>query len=141
MIITLKQLKKSGEVFAPQTVAEAVLVKDGEEISRLDTVLEKKIEAIVTPAGSGVFAYPQGKSVIITHSNTITATESPAPVQVQYDNRGHIISAIPFGKTVVSVNGGTVYAVLDGTEDKQLSFGDDFDVDENNNIKLKWNNI
>lgn len=141
MIITLKQLKKSGEVFAPQTVAEAVLVKDGEEISRLDTVLEKKIEAIVTPAGSGLSAYPQGKSVTITHSNTITATESPVPVQVQYDSRGHIISTSALGKTAITVNGGTTYTVLDGTEDKQISFGDDFDTDENNNIKLKWNDI
>lgn len=141
MIITLKQLKKSGEVFAPQTVAEAVLVKDGENIITLNNLLEKKLENIVTPVSSGLQAYPQGKSVVITHSNTITANESPAPVQIQYDNHGHIISTTPIGKTTVIVNNGNTYTVLDGTEDKEIRFGDDFDTDENNNIKLKWNNI
>ena len=139
MILTVKQLKQSGETFFPQTVAEAVLVKNNGNIITLNNALEKKLESIITPAGSGLSSYIQDKSVIVTHSNTITANDSPTPIQIQYDNRGHIINTVPFGKTVVTVNKNT-YTVLDGAVDKNINFGDDFNID-NNNIKLNWNNI
>lgn len=139
MIITLKQLKKSGEIIAPQTIAEAVLVNEQNGIITLKTALDKKIENIITPAGSGLKSYVQDKNVILTHSNTITANNSPQPVLLQYDNCGHIVDTKPLGKLTIFVNK-TSYAVLDGTEDKEINFGDDFYTD-NNNIKLNWNNI
>jgi hypothetical protein len=58
---------------------------------------------------------------------------------LQYDNCGHIVDTKPLGKLTIFVNK-TSYAVLDGTEDKEINFGDDFYTD-NNNIKLNWNNI
>ena len=78
MELTIKQLKQHGQIFVPQTTAEAVLVKDGEEVITLDNMLEKKIEQIITPAGSGLQAFKQEKNIILTHSNSITANESPS---------------------------------------------------------------
>jgi len=58
-------------------VAEAVLVKHESGIITLNTALDKKIENIITPVGSGLHSYIQDKNVILTHSNTITANDSP----------------------------------------------------------------
>ena len=55
MELTIKQLKQHGQIFVPQTTAEAVLVKDGEDgekVITLDNMLERKIEQIITPAVS-----------------------------------------------------------------------------------------
>ena len=41
MELTIKQLKQGGQVFVPQTTAEAVLVKDQTEVLTLDKVLDK----------------------------------------------------------------------------------------------------
>ena len=104
MELTIKQLKQHGQIFIPQTTAEAVLVKDGEEIITLGNMLERKVEQVITPAGSGLSAYRWGKNVILTHSNSITANESPSSVKVKYDSRGHIVETIPTSAITVIVD-------------------------------------
>ena len=139
MDLPVKQLKQYGEVFVPQTTAEAVLVKEGTTIYTLDKILEKKVEQIITPAGSGLNAYKQGTSIIVTHSNTITANDTPQSVKVKYDSRGHIVETAPVSNlnVVVDTEGYTQY---NGDGERNLAFGDDFGID-NNKIALKWNNI
>lgn len=139
MIITVKQLKQNEQIIAPQTIAEAVLVNEKTGIITLNTALDRKIEKIITPDDSGLICSVEDKNVIITHSNTITANNSPQPVLLQYDNTGHIVDTKPLGKVTVFVNE-TPYAVLDGSEDKGINFGDDFCTD-NDKIQLNWNNI
>lgn len=140
MELTIKQLQQHGETFVPQTTAEAVLVKDGEEIITLDNMLERKLERIITPANSGLDSYQQGTSIILTHSNSIKANEAPAPVKVQYDSRGHIVAIAPISKNKLVVNN-ELYNEYDGSEEQVTLMGDDFGIDENKNIILKWNNI
>ena len=139
MDLPVKQLKQYGEVFVPQTTAEAVLVKEGTTIYTLDKILEKKVEQIITPAGSGLNAYKQGTSIIVTHSNTITANNSTQQVKIKYDSSGHIIETSPVSNlnVVVDTEGYTQY---NGDGERNLAFGDDFGID-NNKIALKWNNI
>lgn len=138
MELTIKQLKQHGQIFVPQTTAEAVLVKDGEEVITLDNMLEKKIEQVITPAGSGLSAYKQGKNIILTHSNSITANESLSSVKVKYDSRGHIVEAIPTSVITVIVDQ-EGYLQYNGSEDRNLLLGNDFEIDEDNKIILKWN--
>lgn len=140
MELTIKQLKQHGQIFIPQTTAEAVLVKDGEEIITLDNMLERKVEQVITPAGSGLSAYRQGKNVILTHSNSITANESPSPVKVKYDSRGHIVETIPTSAITVIVDQ-EGYLQYNGSEDRNLLLGNDFEIDEDNKIILKWNHL
>ena len=90
MELTIKQLTQHGQVFIPQTTAEAVLVNDNGKIITLDSVLKNKIEQIVTPVNSGLNAYKQGQNVILTHSNSITANESPSAVKILYDSIHYI---------------------------------------------------
>lgn len=139
MDLLVKQLKQYGTVFVPQTTAEAVLVKEGTTVYTLDKILEKKIEQIITPAGSGLNAYKQGTSIIVTHSNIITANDIPQAVKVKYDNRGHIVETAPVSNlnVIVDTEGYTQY---NGDTEKNLMFGNDFGID-NNKISLKWNNI
>lgn len=140
MELTIKQLKQHGQIFIPQTTAEAVLVKDGEEIITLDNMLERKVEQVITPAGSGLSAYRQGKNVILTHSNSITANESPSSVKVRYDSRGHIVETIPTSAITVIVDQ-EGYLQYNGSEDRNLLLGNDFEIDEDNKIILKWNHL
>lgn len=140
MELTIKQLKQHGQIFIPQTTAEAVLVKDGKEIITLDNMLERKVEQVITPAGSGLSAYRQGKNVILTHSNFITANESPSSVKVKYDSRGHIVETIPTSAITVIVDQED-YLQYNGSEDRNLLLGNDFEIDEDNKIILKWNHI
>lgn len=140
MELTIKQLKQHEEAFVPQTTAEAVLVKDGEEIITLDNMLERKLERIITPANSGLVAYPQGTSIVLTHSNSIKANEAPIPIQVQYDNRGHIVNTIPLGKNKIVVDT-ELYNEYNGSEDTAILMSNDFGIDNNKRIILKWNNI
>lgn len=140
MELTIKQLKQHGQIFIPQTTAEAVLVKDGEEIITLDDMLERKVEQVITPAGSGLSAYRQGKNVILTHSNSITANESPSSVKVKYDSRGHIVETIPTSAITVIVDQ-EGYLQYNGSEDRNLLLGNDFEIDEDNKIILKWNHL
>lgn len=140
MELTIKQLKQHGQIFIPQTTAEAVLVKYGEEIITLDNMLERKVEQVITPAGSGLSAYRQGKNVILTHSNSITANESPSSVKVKYDSRGHIVETIPTSAITVIVDQ-EGYLQYNGSEDRNLLLGNDFEIDEDNKIILKWNHL
>lgn len=143
MELTIKQLKQHGQIFVPQTTAEAVLVKDGKdgkEAITLDNMLERKIEQIITPAGSGLQAFKQGKNITLTHSNSITANESPSSVKVKYDNRGHIVEVAPTSNVTVIVDQ-EGYLQYNGSEDRNLLLGNDFGIDEDNKIILKWNHL
>lgn len=141
MELTIKQLKQHGQIFVPQTTAEAVLVKDGEKVITLDNMLERKIEQISTPAGSGLQAFKQEKNIItLTHSNSITANESPSSVKVKYDNRGHIVEVAPTSNVTVIVDQ-EGYLQYNGSEDRNLLLGNDFGIDEDNKIILKWNHL
>ena len=44
MELTIKQLTQHGQIFIPQTTAEAVLVNNNGEIITLDSVLKNKID-------------------------------------------------------------------------------------------------
>lgn len=140
MKLTIKQLAQNGTIFVPQTVAEAVVVKNGEQIITLDQVLDKKIEEIVTPVDSGLQTTRNGKSVIITHSNEITTNTEPQPLLIQHDSRGHIIYTKAAGKLIVQVNSKPLLAV-DGSQDQELKFGSDFEIDEDKQIILKWTQL
>ena len=143
MELTIKQLKQHGQIFVPQTTAEAVLVKDGKdgkEVITLDNMLERKIEQIITPAGSGLQACKQEKNIILTHSNSITANESLSSVKVKYDNRGHIVEVAPTSNVTVIVDQ-EGYLQYNGSEDRNLLLGNDFGIDEDNKIILKWNHL
>lgn len=140
MELTIKQLKQNSQLFVPQTTAEAVLVKDQEEIITLDRVLNKKIENIITPAGSGLQAIKQNKNVILVHSNSIQANDSPSPLKIKYDSRGHIVEAIPQERLIVEVDSKKLLE-YNGAESQSLLLGTDFDLDKKNNIIIKWNNI
>lgn len=140
MELIIKQLKQNEQIFVPQTTSEAVLVKDGEQIITLDKMLDKKLESIITPVNSGLNAYPQSKSVVLTHSNSIEPNENPTPLNIKYDNRGHIVETSPQGKIIVTVNK-KGYIEYNGQEDRAMLLGDDFGIDEENNIILKWNNL
>lgn len=142
MELTIKQLKQHGQIFVPQTTAEAVLVKDGKDgkevVITLDNMLERKIEQIITPAGSGLQAFKQGSNITLAHSNSITANESPSSVKVKYDSRGHIVEVAPTSEMTVVVDQ-EGYFQYNGSEDRNLLLGDDFGIDEGNKIILKWN--
>lgn len=136
----IKQLSQNGKIIFPQTASEAVLVKKDSTVITLDKALAYKLESVETPVGSGLNAYRQGTTVILTHSNqTIVSNNSPEPLLVQHDTRGHIIATKPAQKFIVAVNGQKIIE-SNGSEEKVLPFGDDFTVD-NNNIQLKWINI
>ena len=139
MELIIKQLKQNNQIIVPRTTAEAVLVNTNSQVQRLDQVLDRKIEAVITPLGSGLSYIPSGKSVIIQHSNSIDPIDEVKPLLIKHDNRGHIIETKPLGKLTVVVNN-TKHIEVDGTEDKVLSLGDDFKLD-NNIIGLNWNNI
>ena len=141
MEYVIKQLSQNSQIFFPQTSAEAVLVNDSTDgVITLDKVLNKKIENIVTPAGSGLIAYKQDKSVILTHSNSIETNELLSPNLIKYDNRGHIIETAPFGSIQVKVDQ-EKYVEYNGQSNKEILMGDDFGIDQDKNIILKWNNI
>ena len=133
----VKVISANDQVF-PQTVAEAVLV-NGDQVTTLDKVLSKKIEQIITPDNSGLTAFKQGTSVVVTHTNKITPNKAPKSYLIQYDWNGHIINAEPIKKQITTVNN-TVYSQYDGNTDSNINFGDDFTIN-NNNISLKWEDI
>lgn len=140
MEILVKQLKQKNQIIAPQTTAEAVLVKHHNIVQRLDTVLDTKVEEISTPAGSGLKNIRTGSVVIVSHSNEIIPNEKPQPLAVQHDNNGHIVSTKPLGKFSIIVNN-QEQVTYDGDGDQLLQMGDDFTLDDNNKIKLNWNNL
>lgn len=140
MEIILKQLKKSGKIIFPQTSAEAVLVKQNNNIVTLNKALESKQNVIITPADSGLAQVYQNNTVILTHSNNITANEKPQALLIKYDSHGHITETVPSGKTTISVQN-TPIIESDNSEDQSLNFTDDFEIIDKNNIKLKFNNL
>lgn len=133
----IKQLKMGNNVFVPQTVAEAVLIKDGSEVTTLDKVINRKISAVNSSEGSGITVNRTGNQIDITHTNQVTPN-TIQPVQIQHDNNGHIVKTIPLGKLVVTANTEKVLE-MDGTQDQELIFGDDFQKVDNI-ITLRWNN-
>lgn len=140
MILTVKQLSQNNEIIAPQTVAEAVLVKNNDTVIRLDTLLSYKQDIIITPAGSGLKMYQQNNSVILTHNNSIEATDSLEPRLFKYDSNGHVTESAVEGKLIVKLNDETI--LESGTvQNQSINFGDDFKKDEQNNIGLNWNSL
>ena len=140
MALPLKFLKQKGETILPITVSEAVLVKTATGVKHLDEVLKMKIEEVVTPVGSGLTSQIIDNGVIIAHSNNIDPSiEELKPKLIKYDNRGHITETSDFGKLKVIVNN-EEYSQYNGSSDKYLQLGDDF---ENNNgkIQIRWNTI
>ena len=140
MALPLKFLKQKGETILPITVSEAVLVKNTTGVKHLDEVLKMKIEEVITPVGSGLTSQRIDNGVIIAHSNNIDPSiEELKPKLIKYDNRGHITETSDFGKLKVIVND-KEYSQYNGSSDKNLQLGDDF---ENNDrkIQIRWNTI
>ena len=140
MALPLKFLKQKEETILPITASEAVLVKTATGVKHLDDVLKMKIEEVVTPVGSGLTSQRIDNRVIIYHSNNINPSiEELKPKLIKYDNRGHITETSDFGKLKVIVNN-EEYSQYNGSSDKYLQLGDDF---ENNNgkIQIRWNTI
>lgn len=126
----------TGEQVFPQTVAESVLVNNGTVLT-LDKVLKKKIEQINTPEGSGLTSSKDGTIITLSHQNKITPNDTPEAKLIQYDSTGHIILTKDVNKQVVTVNS-DIYTTYNGNVDSVVSFGDDFKIDESNNISLTW---
>ena len=140
MALPLKFLKQKEETILPITVSEAVLVKTTTGVKHLDDVLKMKIEEVVTPVGSGLTSQIIDNGVIIYHSNNIDPSiEELKPKLIKYDNRGHITETSDFGNLNIIVND-EKYTQYNGSSDKNLQLGDDF---ENNNgkIQIRWNTI
>ena len=140
MALPLKKNKQKGETILPITVSEAVLVKNATGVKHLDEVLKMKIEEVITPVGSGLTSQRIDNGVIIAHSNNIDPSiEELKPKLIKYDNRGHITETSDFGKLKITVNN-QEYTQYNGSSDKSLQLGDDF---ENNNgkIQIRWNII
>lgn len=126
----------AGEQVFPQTVAESVLVNDG-TVFTLDKVLKKKVEQVNTPEGSGLVSSKDGTIITLSHQNKVTPNETPEAKLIQYDSTGHIVLIKDMNKQVVTVNS-DVYTTYNGNTDSVVSFGDDFKIDESNNISLTW---
>lgn len=140
MSLPLKFLKQKEETILPITASEAVLVKTATGVKHLDDVLKMKIEEVVTPVGSGLTSQRIDNRVIIYHSNNINPSiEELKPKLIKYDNRGHITEASDFGKLKITVND-QEYTQYNGSSDKSLQLGDDF---ENNDgkIQISWKTI
>ena len=140
MSLPLKFLKQKEETILPITASEAVLVKTATGVKHLDDVLKMKIEEVITPVGSGLTSQRIDNRVIIYHSNNINPSiEELKPKLIKYDNRGHITEASDFKKLKIIIND-KEYAQYDGSSDKNLQLGDDF---ENNDgkIQISWKTI
>lgn len=136
----LKFLRQGDQPFLPVTAAEAIMVKHVTGVRRLDEVLRRKIEEVVTPVGSGLTSYPIDNGVVIAHSNNIDpSVDELKPKLIKYDNRGHLIETSDFGKLKVTVNGGQ-YSQYDGSMTTFVQLGDDF-MDSNGYIQIRWNTI
>ena len=98
----IKVILAKEQVF-PQTVAEAILIKNG-QVTTLDKILPRKIEQIITPEDSGLVSSREGVSIMINHTNKITPNNVPKSRLIQYDQNGHIIKVEPTKTQTVSVN-------------------------------------
>ena len=140
MALPLKFLKQKEETILPITVSEAVLVKTATGVKHLDEVLKMKIEEVVTPVGSGLTSQIVDNGVIIYHSNNINPSiEELKPKLIKYDNRGHITEASDFKKLKITIND-QEYTQYNGSSDKSLQLGDDFEND-NGKIQIRWKTI
>lgn len=135
----IKRLKQGSDTIAPQTVAEAVLVKQGTIVYTLDNVINRKVETIKSSPTSGITVSRTGNTVDISHTNQITPNEAIQPLQVQYDNTGHIVNTAPLGKLKVTASAEQVLEA-NWAQNQELNFGDDFQKDSYNNIVIRWNN-
>lgn len=135
----IKIISANEQVF-PQTVSEAVLFNDAEKVITLDKVLNKKVEQIITTQDSGLTNYKQGTSIILTHANKITPNTESEPLLIKHDSNGHILATDPFKKYTVTVNE-QVYTQYNGSKDTTISLGDDFKIDDKNNISLTWGTV
>lgn len=135
----IKRLKQGGDTIAPQTVAEAVLVKQGTIVYTLDNVINRKVETIKSSPTSGITVLRTGNIVDISHTNQITPNETIQPLQVQYDSTGHIVNTAPLGKLKVTASAEQVLEA-NWAQNQELNFGDDFQKDGYNNIVIRWNN-
>lgn len=140
MKMNIKQLQQYGEVFVPQTSAEAVVVNTGTDITTLDKVLQTKVDTVITPAGSGLTSLKSNNQLVIIHSNSITPNDTATSVKIQYDSRGHIVQTEPTAKLTIVVNN-KEYSNYNGDEKRAVLFGDDFKIDDDLNITLRWNNL
>lgn len=138
MIITVKQLRQNNQVFAPQTIAEAVLVNTDTKVITLDEALDKKIENIHNAENKDLNIVKQGVNVVIEHSNQIQGTDIISPKQFSVDNNGHIKNIIPVNPLEVNVGNDNIY--YDGSQRITLQLGDDFTIN-NNILTLRWNNL
>ena len=136
----LKFLKQEDQPFLPITAAEAVMVKHGSGVKKLDDVLKIKIEEVITPVGSGLTSQIIDNGVIIYHSNNIDPSiEELKPKLIKYDNRGHITETSDFKKLNVIVND-KKYIQYDGSSDQNLQLGDDFEINDGK-IQIHWKTI
>ena len=136
----LKFLKQEDQPFLPITAAEAVMVKRGSGVKRLDDILKMKIEEVVTPIGSGLTSYPVDNGVMITHSNNIDpSVDELKPKLIKYDNRGHLIETSDFGQLNVIVNNNQ-HVQYNGSTTAFIRLGEDF-IDSNGYIQIRWNNL
>ena len=136
----LKFLKQEDQPFLPITAAEAVMVKYGSGVIKLDDVLKRKIEEVVTPVGSGLTSYPVDNGVVVTHSNNIDpSVDELKPKLIKYDNRGHLIETSDFGELKVIVNGNQ-HVQYNGSATTYIRLGEDF-IDSNGYIQIRWNNL
>lgn len=137
------QLTQNKKVFAPQTIAEAVLVKQNSTIITLDKVLEKintKINTKLTADESiSITQNIDENSIKIGHTNTITPSPQLAPIKVAVDKNGHITNYSPLETTTIKIEGAEDITI-DGSEAVNIQFGNDFRKDNDNNITLHWNN-
>ena len=136
----LKFLKQEDQPFLPITSAEAVMVKHGSGVIKLDDALKRKIEEVVTPVGSGLTSYPVDNGVVVTHSNNIDpSVDELKPKLIKYDNRGHLIETSDFGQLKVIVNNNQ-HVQYDGSTTALIRLGEDF-MDSNGYIQIRWNNL
>ena len=136
----LKFLKQEDQPFLPITAAEAVMVKRGSGVKRLDDILKMKIEEVVTPIGSGLTSYPVDNGVVVTHSNNIDpSVDELKPKLIKYDNRGHLIETSDFGQLNVIVNNNQ-HVQYNGSTTAFIRLGEAF-IDSNGYIQIRQTNL
>ena len=136
----LKFLKQEDQPFLPITSAEAVMVKHGSGVIKLDDALKRKIEEVVTPVCSGLTSYPIDNGVVVTHSNNINpSVDELKPKLIKYDNSGHLVETSDFGQLKVIVNNNQ-HVQYDGSTTAFIRLGEDF-MDSNGYIQIRWNNL
>lgn len=134
--MNIKQLQQNGEAFAPQTVAEAVIIHHGNTVKTLDKVIALKIESVES---EDLTITQSGPKVTIIHANNIAPSSELKPMQISYDSHGHITEASPINPIIISVNGNKCVE-YDGSQQSTLNLGDDFE-NTNDNIKIRWNTL